>query len=50
LHLDTDVWHVLVLEPGIGLGVVLVLAYASYHYFEKPFLKWKDKFSYISKT
>lgn len=47
--LNTQLWQVLILEPAIALAITIVIAKLSYKYFESPFLKLKDRFSYIVK-
>ena len=47
-------WHeenpwVAVVSAGLGLLLSIVISLASYHLFEKWFLKWKDKFAFITK-
>jgi peptidoglycan/LPS O-acetylase OafA/YrhL len=42
-------WWVAVASAGIGLLLSVVISLASYHLFEKWFLKWKDKFAFITK-
>lgn len=47
LHINDSLWVVLIGETVVALLVTIVLAYFSYTYFEKPFLKLKQKFSVI---
>ncbi len=49
LGLNKQFWQVLVLEPVISLAITITAAYLSYHFFEKPFLKLKDRFAYTSR-
>lgn len=44
---NDSVFMVIVVETCLALGLTIAIAYLSYRYFEKPFLKWKDKFSVI---
>jgi peptidoglycan/LPS O-acetylase OafA/YrhL len=48
--LNKNVYQVILLEGGLSLSVTLLLAYASYHLFEKRFLKLKEKFTLIRTT
>ena len=47
LGMNTQLWHVLILETVLALGITLVISKLSYAYFEMPFLKLKSKFSKI---
>lgn len=49
LGINTALWQVFLLEPAIALAITIVAAKISYRYFELPFLKLKDRFSYITK-
>lgn len=49
LGLNTSLWQVLILEPAIALTITIIIAKLSYKYFESPFLKFKDRFSFITK-
>ncbi len=42
-------WLIMVIDFTFGLGLSMGLAYFSYHFFESPFLKLKNKFAYIVK-
>lgn len=42
-------WYIMGLDFTVGLGLSMGMAYISYHYFESPFLKLKNKFSYFVK-
>ena len=44
-HLNTSVWQVLLLETAAALVVTIVVSAVSYRWFEKPFLRFKDRFS-----
>ncbi|GAB4093971.1 acyltransferase family protein [Flaviaesturariibacter terrae] len=47
----TDSFYPFILLEGIGsLALVMIMAYLSYNYFEKPFLKLKSKFALIKTT
>jgi peptidoglycan/LPS O-acetylase OafA/YrhL len=47
LGLNKQVWQVVFLETIIGLMITIVIGLFSYRYFEAPFLKLKEKFSFI---
>lgn len=47
LGLNNAVWQVLVLETGISLAITIAVSWLSYKYFESPFLRLKEKFSFI---
>lgn len=47
LHLNTQLWQVLVLDTAIALIITIIIGMVSYRYFESPFLKLKNKLSYI---
>ncbi|MFN8277106.1 MAG: acyltransferase [Chitinophagales bacterium] len=49
LHLNDHVWEVLVLDTAMALMITLGISFISYSYFEKPFLKLKDRFAFILK-
>jgi peptidoglycan/LPS O-acetylase OafA/YrhL len=46
---DQQVWQVVFLQTIIALAITIVISWLSYKYFESPFLKFKDKFSFITK-
>ena len=48
LGLDTASWQLWFLQLPISLGLSIVMSYFSYVYFERWFLKLKDKFAYIT--
>ncbi len=50
LGLLTQVWQLWILLFPISLLISLIISYFSYEYFEKRFLKLKDKFSYFGKA
>jgi peptidoglycan/LPS O-acetylase OafA/YrhL len=50
IGLNKNIYQVIFLEGGLALLVTLSLAYASYHLFEKRFLKLKEKFAIIRTT
>jgi peptidoglycan/LPS O-acetylase OafA/YrhL len=47
IGLNRNVYQVIFLEGGLSLLVTLLLAYVSYHLFEKRFLNLKEKFALI---
>jgi peptidoglycan/LPS O-acetylase OafA/YrhL len=49
LHLQQDKLWVAIASAALGLVLSIVISMASYHLFEKWFLKWKDKFAFITK-
>lgn len=42
-------WQLLLIELPLSLLVSILMAYTSYHVYEKHFLKLKDRFSYLTK-
>jgi peptidoglycan/LPS O-acetylase OafA/YrhL len=42
-------WIIMLCYLTLGLALTKIMAYYSYHYFEKPFLKYKNKFSFFTK-
>ncbi|MEI7473043.1 MAG: acyltransferase [Chitinophagaceae bacterium] len=42
-------WFIMLFDFTVGLGLSMILAYYSYHYFEAPFLRWKNKFAFFTK-
>jgi peptidoglycan/LPS O-acetylase OafA/YrhL len=49
LGFNTQLWQVLILETILALATSILISKISYKYFESPFLKFKNKFSYITK-
>lgn len=49
LHLQQDKLWVAIVSAALGLILSIVISMVSYHLFEKWFLKWKDKFAFITK-
>ncbi|MGB5928510.1 MAG: acyltransferase, partial [Cyclobacteriaceae bacterium] len=47
---NDQLWQVIVLETLLALAVTIVISQASYSFYEKPFLKLKNKFSVIKKS
>jgi peptidoglycan/LPS O-acetylase OafA/YrhL len=50
LGINTQVWQVVFLEPAISLLITIPVCLLSYRYFETPFLKLKEKFSFKKET
>lgn len=46
---ETDTLGKASLAAGLAFGISIVVALMSYHFFEKHFLKWKEKFAVITK-
>tara|TARA_B110000483_G_scaffold84755_1_gene105027 strand:- start:1295 stop:1546 length:252 start_codon:yes stop_codon:yes gene_type:complete len=49
LSINQNLWQVLFLETIVALSITIFISKLSFRYFEKPFLKYKNKFSYIKK-
>lgn len=49
LVMNTKMWQVLLFETACALGITIVISKLSYEYYEKPFLKLKEKFAYITR-
>ncbi len=49
LQVNTQLWQVIWIETPLILILSILIAYTSYHFYEKPFLKLKNKFSLITK-
>lgn len=49
LGLNQNVWQVVFLETILALLITIGVCLLSYRYFEKPFLKLKDKFAFTAK-
>ncbi len=47
--LNSEVWQVVFLETAVSLALTIIVAYISYRFFEKPFLRLKDRFAYFRK-
>ena len=47
--LNVSLWQVMILETLMALGITIFISEISFTYFESPFLKWKEKFAYITK-
>lgn len=49
MGVNTKLWQVMISDTTIALAITIIISQLSYRYFEKPFLKMKDKFAYITK-
>ena len=49
LLFNTQSYQVFFVEPILSLILSIIVSYLSYRYFEKPFLKLKDRFAYSKK-
>lgn len=49
LDFNTKIWQVLLIDTSLALIITIFISKLSFNYLEKPFLKIKNKFSYISK-
>lgn len=49
MELDYHTWQVVFLEMPVSLILTIILAQLSYRFYEKPFLKLKERFGYFSK-
>lgn len=49
LQINTQLWQVVLIETPLILILSILIAYLSYQFYEKPFLKLKNKFSIITK-
>ncbi|GIV43809.1 MAG: hypothetical protein KatS3mg035_0932 [Bacteroidia bacterium] len=45
--LNIELWQVLIVDTSFSLLLTILISLISYHVYEKPFLKLKDKFAYI---
>ncbi len=45
-----EVWEVLILQTALALGLTIIISMISFRFFERPFLKIKDRFGYFHKT
>lgn len=46
LGINNHLWQVIFLETAVSLLITIIIAKLSYRYFETPFLKLKEKFSF----
>lgn len=49
IHLSDHIWQIWIIEIPLCFIASVLLAYGSFHYFEKRFLKYKNRFAYIIK-
>lgn len=49
LMINTALWQVLIIDTAIALGLTILISWLSYRFYEKPFLRFKDRFSYITR-
>jgi peptidoglycan/LPS O-acetylase OafA/YrhL len=49
LGLNKTSWEMILLQVPISMALSIVISYISYTYFESWFLKFKDRFAYITK-
>ena len=50
LHFNTELWQVFIVDTTVALTLTILIAKVSYKYFEKPFLKIKDRFAHVKTT
>jgi peptidoglycan/LPS O-acetylase OafA/YrhL len=44
-----NAFQFILMEGILSLGLVMVMAYISYHFYERPFLMLKNRFTHIKK-
>lgn len=49
LGFNTQLWQVIFVDSIVSLIITITISKLSYKYYEKPFLKFKDRFSIITK-
>lgn len=49
LGINTSLWQIVFIEMPLSLIFTILIAKISYRFYEKPFLKFKEKFAYFSK-
>ncbi|HBX53004.1 MAG: acyltransferase [Bacteroidetes bacterium RIFOXYB2_FULL_35_7] len=49
-NFNNQLWQVMILETILSLLITVIIAKLSYKYFELPFLKFKERFSFITKN
>ena len=49
IGINNHFWEVVAIETPLALMITIIISKASYKYFETPFLKLKNRFSYITK-
>jgi peptidoglycan/LPS O-acetylase OafA/YrhL len=50
LNINTELWQVILLETTLALTFTIIISFFCYRYFETPFLKMKEKYTFFSKT
>lgn len=45
--LNTELWQVLIVETSLALMLTIVISLASYNFYERPFLRLKERLAYI---
>ena len=48
-QLNKELWQVILLETSFALALTILISWISYRFYEKPFLKLKEKFSQINR-
>jgi peptidoglycan/LPS O-acetylase OafA/YrhL len=49
LGINNTLWDVLLLESAMALLITILLSIFSYNFYEKPFLRLKERFAYITR-
>ncbi|MCP4442334.1 MAG: acyltransferase [Aureispira sp.] len=49
LAINTELWQVLIIDTLLALTITIIISKISYRFYEKPFLKFKEKFAFITK-
>lgn len=49
LGINTQLWQVICIDMPASLIITILIAKFSYHIYEKPFLRLKERFAYFSK-
>lgn len=50
LGINTNLFGIMVIEPIVSFSLAIIMAIVSYHYFESPFLKLKEKFARVTRA
>ena len=48
-HVNNEIWQVLLLEPIASFAITIILSTLSYRYFERWFLRLKERFSFVTR-
>lgn len=48
-HFNTELWQIILIETILSLLLTIIISKFSFRFFETPFLKFKDRFSFITK-